>query len=62
MSKRIDLHDAMKQIGISQDDLSEKLGVRPETLYRWIKGRAKMPAHLVNQVLSMIEETNGSTA
>jgi transcriptional regulator with XRE-family HTH domain len=33
-----ELLQAMKDLGITQSELARRLGVRPETVHRWLKG------------------------
>jgi hypothetical protein len=47
MTRQYDLQSAIKQSGKKPDEIAQHLGVRPETLHRWVCGRAKMPAHLI---------------
>ena len=62
MTKQIDLKAALKQLNMTQEEMAQHLAVRPETLHRWVCGRAKMPAHLVARVVELYNSVDTKSA
>lgn len=40
----------LKELDMYEIDLAEKIGVRPETVYKWLKGRKRIPDHYANVI------------
>jgi transcriptional regulator with XRE-family HTH domain len=51
-----ELIKALKDLNMSQGDLSRELGVRPETVYRWCKGRHPIPGAAARVVDGLLRE------
>jgi len=51
-----DLTKVLKDLNMSQADLARELSVRPETVYRWCKGRHPMPGAAAKVVDNLLRE------
>lgn len=51
-----ELKKILKDMDMSQGELARELGVRPETIYRWCKGRHPIPATAARVIDSLVKE------
>lgn len=51
-----ELANALKDMDLYEIELAEKIGVRPETVYKWLKGRKRIPDHYANIIEKMRRE------
>lgn len=50
-----ELKQTLNKIKMSQEDLAEKLKVRPETVWHWIKGKSGIKGSEARAITSIIE-------
>jgi transcriptional regulator with XRE-family HTH domain len=48
-----ELRQILAKLGMSQGELSRQIGVRPETVWRWIKGRHPIPCATAKLIWSI---------
>lgn len=51
-----ELIQALFDMGMYDIELAEKIDVRPETVYKWVKGRKRIPDHYANIIKKMRDE------
>lgn len=56
------LKRALAEMGISNEELADRLGVRVETVYHWVKGKTRMPGRAVSSVNRMLREHRDALA
>jgi predicted transcriptional regulator len=53
--KQEEMKEVINTLGMTLEEFSEKCGVRPETVYHWIKGKNRIPAKIVRFTLAMLK-------
>ena len=53
MGKTLEWKEIFNRSGMNQAQLAERIGVRSETLRRWIDGRARVPRHIAARIASV---------
>jgi transcriptional regulator with XRE-family HTH domain len=51
------LRKTLEKMGMSQGELAREIGVRPETVYRWIKGKHPIPCATAKLIYSISLQT-----
>jgi transcriptional regulator with XRE-family HTH domain len=50
------LKDAMKTLGLTTEELAEKCGVRPETVYHWARGKKRVPGRMASLITALLTQ------
>lgn len=48
------LNAELRRYGITQEDMAERIGTKPETVSRWLNGKSKMPVGVCFRIKELL--------